>query len=343
MKYKDLHSFENHVKKSAPDHFSHCYAFLLSQDDERRYLINWQIDIIRHFHPDIEINRIDPEGKDLGSFHEEISSFSLFHKKVVHIFDPIQEFKGLNLQEVGKWAAHISSDTFLIFGSSSKEKMQELYKGIKKDAVFLDLSEEKPWHRKERMIQLLTKEARKRGKVLEPRLVDQMLVSSGLDLSSLLSTLEKMALYAKDDSTLTLDKVRALLPPSPDERVWNLAEEIVWSKHVPSRLQEPDSSDWTLLLGALRYHLQLGLKIAEKLLQGQAVLPQDFPKVSKTKLVKYQEMAAKYQIDYFRKGIISIFDFELDTKSEMDHKDAFYPLIFHFQREKEQQVYSKTS
>jgi DNA polymerase III delta subunit len=331
MKYKDTNSFDNHIKKSFPDHISQGFAFLVQSPEDRRHFIDCLVNTLSHFFPRREVQRHDKDQLNLSDIAEKLDSLSLFHQTTIHIFDPLDEADPAFLDLLKKVILQSRKGCFFVFGASKKEKIMNLYGALKKELIILDLSEEKPWHRKERLISQILLYGKKAGKVLEPALIDRLLNSCQMNLPLLLTNIDKCLLFAKDKECITLSHVEEILPQNPEEKMWDLAEQVVWSKQIIQLQQE---LDLFAFLGAIRYHLQLGLKISEKILKSNQVLPEDFPKVNKNRLPLFTDKVRILGVPYFQKGIVYLFELELKAKTFLDPKKGLDLLIFHFQKEK---------
>lgn len=331
MKYKDITSFDNHVKKSFPDHISEGYAFIVQSPEDRRYFLDSLIKTLNHFFPGAEIERYDKDQMNLSRVSEKLDSVSLFNETTIHLFDPLDDADPALLDFLKKAIRQSPKGCFFLFGAAKKDKITNLYGDLKKELTILDLSEEKPWHRKERLINQLLLYGKRAGKIVEPALIEKIMTSCQMNLNLLLTTLDKCIVFAKEKDCITLKLVEEILPEDPEEKLWDLAEQVVWSKQL---VHLQDDIDLFAFLGAVRYHLQVGLKISEKIVGGKEVFPEDFPKVNRGRLSSFIEKARIFGLPYFQAGIVYLFQLELNAKTFLDPKKALDLLLFHFQKEK---------
>jgi hypothetical protein len=327
MKYKDLSSFDNHIKKSLPDHVSQGFLLTCQNGEEREYLLDALLKKLLHFFPAVEVWRYDKERFDLGAVREKLSSGSLFHEGAIYLFPTIDELDATLLELLKKELQSIQKDSFFLLGSSSgKGKVATFYTECKKELIALDLSEEKPWHRKERWTGELFAYAKRSQKILEPSLVEKLVSLSQMQVKLLFSMLDRCILFAGKKELLTLQEMEPILPLDPEEKLWEIAEKLVWS----GQIAEFEEADWLPFLGAVRYQLQIGLK----LLGSKHPSSEDFPKLPKARFDKYLKLAKELGFSYFQQGILYIFTLEVDAKNFLDPKKALDLLTFYFQQKK---------
>ncbi|MBM3201329.1 MAG: hypothetical protein FJZ56_02850 [Chlamydiae bacterium] len=327
MKYKDLSSFENHIKKSFPDHVSQAFLFSIPVKDERDFMIENLVKRLTHFFPSLDMWSYDKERHSIRDLSEKLSSNSLFHQGTLFVFDNLEDLDQQALDLIKKVIEKGEKDSFYILASSSaKGKIASLYTDLKKELISLDLTEEKPWHRKERIVSELYAYAKRSSKVLEPVLVERLITVCQLNLKLLFSTLDRCIVFSGKKECLTLQDLQTILPSDPEERMWDLAEKLVWSKQIV----HIDDNDWLSFLGAVRYQIQLGMKILSRKNPGV----EDFPKINKNRFPDYVKTAKELGLPFFKEALIYLFELEVDAKTYLDPKKALDLLIFYFQQKR---------
>ncbi len=328
MKYKDLTAFDNHLKKSFPDHVSYAFGAIIPNFEERSHFFHSLLSKLNHFFPGANVWRYDKERGDIGKVANELGSNSLFAETSIYIFETLDEADQALIDLLKSHIRSAHASCFFLLGASKKEKIDRLYTDLKKELIILDLSEEKPWNRKERLIGEINLYAKKRGKILEPLLIERLMTVCQMNLGMLLKTLEQCIIFAAGQDTIALHHVEPILPSDPEEKMWDLSEKCIFGKEP---IYPGDDLDWFLFLGSVRYQLQTGLKI----LGVKEVLPHDFPKIHKNRLTQLVKRAHELGPLYFQQGIVYLFELELRTRTSLDPKKGFDLLLFYFQKEKQ--------
>lgn len=235
----------------------------------------------------------------MDTLFEEINSPSLFSEQKVIVCDEIEKLKEKSLP--------LASDLVLILMGKGEPTF---YDSVKKEAVTLDLTKEKPWERKSRLERWLLENAKSRGKKLASDTAAYLLEFGSDDFASLVQELEKVLLYAGDEKEITLEMLKKVTTLSPSQTGWQLSEALIWGGALSRRsIQELD--DIYGLIGQIRYQLNLGLSIASG---------EEPPKLSPKRLDKLKPLAAKLTSSYFSDGLKLLFDLELKMRSGItDH------------------------
>jgi len=289
VKFLKAEAFEKHLGDALPDHLSPLYLLLLSDPFERDFLakrISRALDISHSY--------LQPD-----SLLEEINSPSLFSERRVIICDEIEKLKIDSLPLPPK----------LVLILMGKEQ-PTFYESVKKEAIILDLSKEKPWERKTRIERWLLESAKSRGKKLAADAIAYLLEYGMDDFASLVQELEKALLFSDDKKEITLETLKKVTSLAPSQTGWQLSEALIWGGALSRRsIQELD--DIYGLIGQIRYQLNLGLTIASG---------EEPPKLSPKRLDKLRPLAKKLTLTYFSDGLKMLFDLELKMRSGItDH------------------------
>src|SRR5690606_12214304 len=84
------------------------------------------------------------------------------------------------------------------------------YEEVLKHILVLDLTKEKPWDRKARILSWLSGFAKKEKKELSQELADHLYENTNKDLSLMLQELSKLLCFAKDSTKLTLEHYKEI-------------------------------------------------------------------------------------------------------------------------------------
>jgi DNA polymerase-3 subunit delta len=226
--------------------------------------------------------------------------------------DGIDKLKKNGLAKLGEYIAHPSPFAYLVLGANSGKNLSDLYTQGKKELVVCDLSEEKPWDRKDRLKRFLIDEAANAGKRLQGEAVDYLLENVGLQLSNLDQELTKLIAYAGEKGDLSLKDVRSLCSSQKSNTLWQLAEAIIWSEDPPRIDETADLSLLLPLLSQLRTQLQQGMVLAVLLERGTA---HHLPTLKASTLDKMLPAAKGRTSVFFRKALDHLFEIELMAKN----------------------------
>ena len=285
MKFLKAEAFEKHLVESLPAHLSPLYILLMNDAFERDFLAKR---IVRA--TGLPCQRVTEE-----ELLEEISSPSLFSEKEVLLCDEIEKSKEKTLP--------LSEHLILILMGNAEPPFFDF---VKKVAVTLDLTKEKPWESKSRLQRWLLEEARAKGKTLSSDAATY-LSEGGADFAFLLQELEKAALYAGEDKQISLEYVKAVGSLSPLQTGWQISEALVWGGTL-SRRSVNALEDLYSLVGQIRYQLNLGLTLASG---------KEAPKLSPKRADKLKALAQSLSLSYFISGLKELFTLEMRMRSNI--------------------------
>ncbi|NGX51022.1 MAG: hypothetical protein K1060chlam2_00879 [Chlamydiae bacterium] len=284
LKFLKAEPFEKHIGDSLPDHPSSLYLLIMPDPFERNFLAKRIMSAL-----DFERHTLDVE-----TLLDEIESPSLFSKKRILICDEIEKLKAKKLL--------LPDDLVLILMGKAEPNF---FDAIKKEAVTLDLSKEKPWERKSRVQRWLLESAQARGKTLATDAAAHLLELGHADFASLLQELEKAALYAGNEKQISLEMVKAVGTLSPIQTGWQLSEALVWGGTLNRRSMR-ELCDLYSIVGQIRYQLNLGITLASG---------REAPKLPPKRREKLQSLATSLRTSYFAEGLKDLFELELKMRS----------------------------
>ena len=136
----------------------------------------------------------------------------------------------------------------------------------------------------------------------------RLLCENHTDLAFLFSETDKLISYTAGRPKIEREDVLAISSFHVSSTVWQKADAFVWQRKI---LQKIDPQQFTLLLAAIRSQFQMGLKI----LKGPKDLSKIFPKLWPKTLEQKKREAQKFKEEYFRRGLLILFEAELSLKS----------------------------
>jgi len=305
VKFTDLSTFTNHLRQSSPDHLSQFYAICLPHSYERKRLMLQCSEGLGETAPLTE------------NAYQELFSPSLFNEKRVFLIDELDELNQSELTRLQTALSELASSQSVILGS---KKPLSLHSEMKKELITLDLSVEKPWDRKKRIINSLSELVKSQNKRMDMQCLQQLCSAVGDDLERLENEIKKLICFAGEKQWIDASDLAQLSSPSSQINTWQLAEEIIWEKKVKLAEFRTLTSDMGALLpfiGQLRYQLQTGLEMASYLEKGISLgnMQQYFPKVRPKTFDKYLSCASRLSSSYFSKALQELFTLELGLKN----------------------------
>jgi DNA polymerase-3 subunit delta len=304
MKFQNLSAFEKHLQQGAKLSPSRLYLVISSCPYERRKIVE-KIALVLGVKEQIE----EASSAQLEEQVAEWNTASLFSGKQLVYLDGVDKLKKNGLAMLAEYAAHPSPFTYLLLGAGSAKPLDDLYTKGKKELIVCDLSNEKPWDRKERLKRMLVEEAAKEGKRLKADAVEYLLENVGLSLAGL--------------------DVQALCGAQKSATPWQLAEAIVWKENPMETMGKIDLTLLFPLIFQMRSQLQNGLMIATLLERGAAHegISHYLPAVKSAALDRMLPIVKKRRSVYFRRALDSLFEMELMAKNSSFEPDLLLDLL----------------
>ena len=310
-----ISAFDKHLKESFPDHVAPIFLLVTPCDYERRKNIDKIASLIQKKDPSIRIVRLNGLEDPLERVKEEILTPSLFGGLTLVIYEAVDKVKNNAL--LGDLFDHFPAGAHLVLGASGFKAVSELYQKGKKEIVVLDMSDEKPWEKERRLQEWLIAEAKLHQKTVNSDVVFYLMQHLGPDMATLEQELSKLLCYVGDKPRIELEDAKAICGTRDLFTGWQLAEKIVWDR--PASLGEKLSDLGFLFpfIGQLRYHLQLGYRLAE-LIEKKAApgdIKHHFPSLRPQQLEKFSSQAKVRKSFFFHRGLEMLYNLELSSKS----------------------------
>lgn len=316
MKYQNLKSFQKHLSSAAPHNLCRLYLIAISDDFERMKAIDAVLSYLV-----TPPTRFSGTNCDTREVLDTIHSLSLLGDHPIVVVDEVEK---LAKKELQTFTDHLGTPAgYVLFGARSKTPLTNV---IEKEGVVLDLLEEKSWDKEKRLAEQLADRAKNAGKRLNPDASLLLFERLGADPALLESEMDKLICYVGDRPAIAREDVLQISPASKTATLWHTAEEVIWEGGLFPSL---DSTAFHGLLPALRNQLQLGLTIATLIEekrpsdQWNQYLPKVWPKV----LEKRSAQAARLGAPYFRKGLNSLLDIELLSRTNSTQYRALLDLF----------------
>jgi DNA polymerase III subunit delta len=324
LKYQNLPAFEKHLQQAAKVHLSRVFLVVSACPYERKKIVEKIVAAIRTGQRDFHWHAKEVSQ---GSLEEEIAGLntvSLLSGRQGIYLDGIDKLKKSGLTTLVEYVAHPSPFAYLLLGASSSKNLGDLYTKGKRELIVCDLSEEKPWDRKDRLKRSLVDEATKAGKRFHGDAVDYLLENIGLSVPGLEQELIKLITYVGERREIALQDVQMLCGAQKSTTVWQLAEAIVWKESLPHSEESVDLAMLLSLFSPLRLQLQQGLTLAILVERGaaQEQIAHFLPTVKPAALDKRLPIVKRRQSSFFKRALGVLFDIELLTKNS-----SFEPIL----------------
>lgn len=318
MKFQKYDAFENHFTQSFPEHLSAVYLIIQADEQERKQI----------FHTLVHKLKQVSDFQKFYSLEEalvHLSNGSLFFNKVSALYDGVEELTDKEQERLLAYLQHPNPVGHLILGAKNSKNVAELYQKGKKELVLLDLSQEKPWDQLDRFKKWVVQLVIGEKKQITPDAVEALFERIPPDRALLQNEMEKLLSYIGERKQITRKDVEALCSPSQELNLFKTSEQLIWGG-----LEEMPDCEPLSILGLMRYQLEMGLKMACLLKRGESEtsIGARFPKVRPKQLQNYLLKAHTRGIDYFKRGLLSLFDLEWKLKSSQGDSQQQLTLFY---------------
>lgn len=303
MKFPSITAFEKHLKEAFPGHLAPIFLIITPCDYERRKMIEKVTGLIEKKDPQVRQVRFSGLETPLEQVRDELFTPSLWGGCTLVTYEAADKVKNTVSLFDG-----FPPNTYLILAGAAFKPLSELYQKGKKEIVALDLSEEKPWDKEKRLQEWL------KSHNLSTEVAQYLLHHLGPDMATLDQEVQKLLCYVGQKTQVTLEDAKAICGTRDLVTGWQLAEKIVWEK--PAFLGDKLSDLGFLFpfIGQLRYHLQLGYRLAE-VLEKKGDIKSHFPTLRPQQIDKMIPQAKVRKAAFFHRGLEALFQLELASKS----------------------------
>lgn len=321
MKFQKLEAFEKHFREAFPQHLSAVYAVVCAQENERKKIMAALVQILEK---EADLKRC-PQVKEALA---HLNSGSLFSGRPVAVLDGAEQLLDSELELLARYVTAPNPQGLLLLGSASVKNITALYEKGKKEMVILDLTQEKPWEEKQRMQKWLVQTVLSQKKQISADAVEAIFERLPPDRIYLGHEIEKLICFVGDRGAITLEDVETVCSSTSEYNFFQIAQQMVWG----GLKSPPDFSDLAVLLpliGMVRNQLEMGLKMAVLIKSGaaQEEISAAFPRLWPKALQQCTEGARRMGSDYFKKGLMDLFDFELGLKSSGGRPEILFSIF----------------
>lgn|GEM_PF-3305902 len=307
MKFETLDAFNGHLKGAYPHLFAPLYVIVMPNLSDQKGCLARLEGGFRHTCPDLDVIKHRGSALSSGALLSALSTQSLFSKQTLVIIEEGEKMKGEPIAALKGAIAKGDGSVRVVIGASAQTALKPLI--ALKECVTLDLSKEKPWHRKDRLIQELINQAAKAKVHFRPDAAKELIERVGENALELKSECEKLVCSVDEGGTIDKRVVHALTEERLPIKRFKVAQNWVYFSPQCGR-EEGDFLEW---IGPLRYHLMNGLKLSKIPLDSQSV-EKTFPKLNPKELAKLHRQAHRLGAPYFAEGLKLLLDAEMEAK-----------------------------
>lgn len=317
MKYQNLLAFEKHLEQAAKVQLSRIFLLVVPCPSERKKIAEKIASAIRSKEGDIRFHMEDGAQSPLEDLIEGLNTTSLFTGSQVLYIDGIDKLKKNGLAPLAEYAANPSPFSYLLLGAASAKSLTDLATKGKKELIVCDLSDEKPWDRKDRLKRMIIDCAATAGKRINSDATEYLLENVGLNLPGLEQEIEKLISYAAGRSVLTLQDVHTLCAAQKSSTLWQISDAIAWKESFPKLEENIDLSLLLPLISQLRTQFQHGLSLSILMERGvpHVEIAQHVPHIKPVALDKILPYVKSRKSSYFKRALNLLFEMELMTKN----------------------------
>lgn len=204
--------------------------------------------------------------------------------------------------------------TLFFFQKIAKKPLLERFK---KSGAILQLLEEKPWDRKNRLVSEAIYTLAKDGIMISQPVAAFFVERVFTDLHLFHSELAKLRCYGIGKTKLDAVDIDALIKPLAEENVFKASEEILWKGNLLKNFSVDTISTLLQLLGAFRFQAYLGLKMIAK----------EPSKVAAWQEKRHKQRAVVLGSSFFKKSLSLIFKAEQRAKQSRLCPSALFELL----------------
>ena len=336
MKYSNLRAFNKHLEEAGPNHPSPVYMLLgKSEFDRKEAAKDLTHSLLGTQHPsEHTLTVFDGERLSINEVMQDLHSMTFFAENRVVLINRAEKLTKPVTVQLVQYFEKSNPSVFLIISASTINRATSFYKNAEKVGVVLDLVEEKPWEQENTLVQKIVERTRDKGKTINQNTSRYLVKYAGTDQAQLQQEIEKLVCYVGDRDVITEADICAICTGVNTENAWQLGEAIFRCEggkalRIATGLLS-EGEPFFSLVRQVRSQFQSKFQICAILLSGGSVadVQKQFPYMKGQILQKNTELARRYGMDRFRKGMLAIDETELLAKnSSLSHDLLFERLI----------------
>lgn len=308
MIHQTTKTFKKYLETSFPGNVSHLFLILSPDSYERMKLI----ELVSKYVPNsstFSVSRFSTKENGVEKALNALQEVLLLGSEPIVILDEIDGIDSRGEKLLLNFLKNPITSGYLILNGEKKKGMVNLFGEIEKRAVVIDLSLEKPWDKEKRLLEAVSEKCARYKKSISAPAMELLLSRAGLDLSLVEAEVDKLTLFVGDKPIVEEKDVVSIVSLSNQSSIWQIAEKIVWEKERPD-FKDLEIADFYKLIGAVRYQLQIGCKLASGSLE-------NFSKMAPKLFFTRQKQARELGDFFFKEGLEKLFEIELISKNNV--------------------------
>lgn len=305
MKFTKWGSLEKHLQETSA--LDASYLIACAHETDRREIAAKIVSAAER-----QLNQIMPlplmrfvGSSGFTSAFAELQTESLFSTHRMILVDEVDKLKEEESTYLRRWLQNPSKNILLFLGIENTRGLAAFLPFVKSQVVLLDLLQEKPWERQQRLLDDLRFIARTSEVRVEEEVWDFLMQQGGTDCSLLKNELEKLLAYGSQKKSVNLEEARSVIASSVFPEGWTLAEHLVFYPYSLSTLPFLDANALLSLMGQLRYYLRLGWQLSKG--EEKALKPYQ--------IQKYGDKSRDKGSRFFEGGLLVLNEMEALAKS----------------------------
>lgn len=325
MKLQTYQAFKQHLKQHFNGAKENLFAVVAMDFYERELIVKGILESFK----ESRVVFFEALDANFSALRSELDSGDLFSEQKVFVIKSFEKASKSFSDQLALYLENGSEYSIILEG----EKLDKgFYDKVTKKIIALDLTNEKPWDRKGRIVSWLNHYAKKENKQLSLDLAEHLYDSSNKELSIMLQELNKLICYTVGSSNITMADFKAVSSTSKEDKLWNLSEELVFQADrkffEEVACKKLDSTTFHLLIAQMRYHLQIAAKLQSLQKDVKKPLASHFPNIQPKTLQKYENALASKPSAYAENALKALFEAEVKSKSiPVDENVLFLELI----------------
>jgi DNA polymerase-3 subunit delta len=320
MKFQTVQAFERHLQDTPKQQLGSLFAVVAIDFLERKLLVDKIVAVFKKDNPSVDVIKMEISDQSLLAIKEELETFSLFSSNKVLVLKEVEKASKSLLDNLSTYFK-VAPAYPVIFEGHDFKNDPKFYEKLKKEMIVIELTKEKPWEKKQRILNWVEGFCKKEKKTLSKDVLESLYEKCHKDLSLVMQEVEKLVIYTGQEAVITLAHLHAICGAEGELNLWTLAEAIVWQDAEAMWLKSlefpMDTAVFYPFLGQLRYHYQQGLKIFQLTSQGLNFeeLSQKLPQLQPKHLQRYYASIQKFSANYFTQALLLLFEIDIQSKS----------------------------
>ena len=318
MKFQQFAGLQKHIQSSfALKQLPRSYLIVHPQREERRKLLEKVSQEITTYHLTATTTFFEAEKSTWEEVYELLMTPSLFEDEEIVIWNGLKNLSESVLEKNLEYILNPSSKVFFLMGAEGIKGFSDFYQKAKKELVFLDFSEEKPWDKQKRVQQEMVQFVKKEGKNITPDVFARLVFLCGSDPLVLESELTKIMTYLGDRKEILEKDINAIASPSSIATGWQLSEGLVWGDALSMPVASIDLTFLLSFFGQVRFYLQQGRQIGLclQLKMNAEEISRRLPQVKLPQLQKISNALRRRKMVYFDEALAALYDIEILSKN----------------------------